>query len=170
MVTLLLLVIAATLIAAACSDIAVRRIPNAASAVVALAGLALRTMEGPGPLAATLAAAGLLFIVLFAGFARGVLGGGDVKLATAAALGLPPAGVWTLVVATALVGGVLSLGYILAHRLGVPRVKPLGATHGIVTRVVVIERWRFNRRGPLPYGVAIAAGSLIAFGNLMVVE
>lgn len=170
MATLLLLVIAATLIAAACSDLAVRRIPNAASAVVALAGLALRAIEGPGPLTATLAASGLLFLVLFAGFARGVLGGGDVKLATAAALGLPPAGIWTLVVATALVGGVLSLGYILAHRLGLPRVKPLGTAHGIVTRVVAIECWRFNRRGPLPYGVAIAAGGLIAFGNLMVVD
>lgn len=170
MATLLVLVIAATLIAAAWSDLAVRRIPNAASAVVAVAGLALRAMEGPGPVATTLAAAGVLFILLFAGFARGVLGGGDVKLATAAALGLPPAGIWTLVVATALAGGVLSLGYILAHRLGLPRVRPLGATHGIVTRVVAIERWRFNRRGPLPYGVAIAAGSLIAFGNLLVVH
>lgn len=170
MATLLLIVIAATLIAAACSDLAVRRIPNAASAVVALAGLALRAIEGPGPLAATLAASGLLFLVLFAGFARGVLGGGDVKLATAAALGLPPAGIWTLVVATALVGGVLSLGYILAHRLRLPRVRPAGASHGIVIRVVAIERWRFNRRGPLPYGVAIAAGGLTAFGNLVVLQ
>ena len=170
MATLLLLVIAAALIAAACSDIAVRRIPNAAAAVVALAGLVLRAMEGPGALAATLAASGVLFLVLFAAFARGALGGGDVKLATAAALGLPPAGVWTLVVATALAGGGLAAAYILAHRLRLPRVKPLGAAHGIVTRVLAVERWRFNRRGPLPYGVAITAGSLIAFGNLMVVH
>ena len=170
MATLLLVVIAAGLIAAACSDLAVRRIPNGVSAAVALAGLALRALEGPAALGATVAAAGVLFLLLFAGFARGVLGGGDVKLATAAALGLPPSGVWTLVVATALVGGVLSLGYILAHRLGLPRVKPLGAAHGIVTRVVAIECWRFNRRGPLPYGVAITTGGLIAFGNLMVVD
>jgi prepilin peptidase CpaA len=170
MTTLLLIVIAASLVAAAWSDLAVRRIPDAASAVVALAGLVLRAMEGPASLAESFAAAGLLFLVLFAGFARGVLGGGDVKLATAAALGLPPAGIWTLVVATALAGGVLSLGYILAHKLRLPRAKPLGPDHGIVTRVIAIERWRFNRRGPLPYGVAITAGSLIAFGNLMVVH
>ena len=170
MATLLLLVIAAALVAAAWSDVAVRRIPDAASAVVALAGIALRATEGPSALAATLAAAGLLFLLLFAAFARGALGGGDVKLATAAALGLPPTGIWTLVVATALAGGVLSLGYILAHRLQLPRPRPLGPDHGIVIRVVAIERWRCNRRGPLPYGLAITAGSLIAFGNLVVFQ
>ncbi|WP_439579392.1 A24 family peptidase [Elioraea sp.] len=170
MTTLLVLVIATVLLAAAWRDLAVRRIPNTTAAIVAGAGLALRAVEGPGPASVTLAAAGALFAVLFLGFVRGILGGGDVKLATAAALGLPPGGIWILVVATALAGGVLSLVYLLAQRLGLPRVKPLGRTHGIVMRVVTAECWRFNRRGPLPYGLAITAGSLIAFGNQMMVD
>lgn len=170
MTTLLLIVIAAALIAAACSDLAVRRIPNAASAVVALAGLALRALEGPGPLAATLAAAGVLFIVLFAGFARGVLGGGDVKLAVAVALGLPPATIWDFVIVTALGGGVLGLGYLAAQRLIPPTVAPAGRGASALARVVAAERWRMRRRGPLPYGVAIAIGGLTYFGNHFMVQ
>lgn len=110
---------AACLAAAAWRDLAVRRIPNAAAAGLALTGLALRALEGIGPLGASLAAAALLFALLFLGFARGILGGGDVKLATAAALGLPPAGVWMLVVATALAGGVLSLAYLLPYGIAI---------------------------------------------------
>jgi prepilin peptidase CpaA len=170
MATLLLLVIAATLIVAAYSDIAVRRIPNAAPAVVALAGLALRVMEGLGPLAATLAASGLLFVLLFVLFARGWLGGGDVKLATALALGLPPQGIWTLVVATALAGGVLAAGYLLMHRLAAGPVAPAGRQAAILARVAAAEAWRIRRRGPLPYGIAIAVGALTAFGNQFVVQ
>jgi prepilin peptidase CpaA len=165
MATLLLLLIATGLAAAAWCDLAVRRIPNALAAVVAVCGLALRAIEGLAPASATLIAAGLLFALLFLGFARGLMGGGDVKLATATALGLPPAGIWSFVVVTALAGGVLSLGYLLMHRLTTTAVAPAGRGQGVLVRVAAAERWRFRRRGPLPYGVAIAIGGLTCFGN-----
>lgn len=166
----LLALAAACLLAAAWRDLAVRRIPNAAAAGLALAGVALRALEGIGPVGASVAAAALLFLVLFVGFARGILGGGDVKLATAAALGLPPAGVWTLVVATALAGGVLSLAYLLMARIAVPSAATPRRHRGILGRIATIEWWRISRRGPLPYGIAITAGACISFGNQLVVH
>jgi prepilin peptidase CpaA len=90
---------------------------------------------------------------------RGLLGGGDVKLAGALAVALPPAAVWDLVVATTLAGGALGIGYIVAARsLSVPaRAVPAGLFH----RVLRVEARRIRRRGPLPYAVAIAAGGAL---------
>jgi prepilin peptidase CpaA len=164
--TLLSATIAALLVAAAWRDLAVRRIPDPVSGGVAAASVALRATEGPGAAALSLAAAAALFLVLFAGFARGLLGGGDVKLATAVALGLPPAGVWQFVVATALIGGLLSALYLILIRLRLPRRAPPGRRAALPARVAAAERWRVTRRGPLPYGIAIAAGGLLT-GNLL---
>lgn len=160
----------AAVLAAAWRDLAVRRIPDPLSASIAAAAILLRVVEGPGALAASLAAALALFVLLFALFARGWLGGGDVKLATALALGLPPQGIWTLVVATALAGGVLASGYLLMHRLAAGPVAPTRRRSAILARVAAAEAWRIRRRGPLPYGIAIAAGALTAFGNQFVVQ
>lgn len=165
MTTLLLLIIAASLLAAAWTDLAVRRIPNALSAAVALAGLALRATDGLAAAMMTSIAACALFVVLFIGFARGVLGGGDVKLATAVALGLPPIDIWGFIVVTALAGGVLSLGYLLAHWVAQAPAVPAGRAASTLARVAAAERWRARRRGPLPYGVAIAIGGLTYFSN-----
>lgn len=171
MITVPLVVLAAgCLLTAAWRDLAVRRIPNVTAAGLAAAGVALRALEGPVPVGTSLAAAGFLFALLFIGFARGILGGGDVKLATAAALGLPPAGVWTLVVATALAGGLLSFLYLLLIRLRLPRAAPQGRRQGLLRRIACVESWRISRRGPLPYGIAITAGACISFGNQLVVH
>lgn len=160
------LLIASLLVVAAWRDLAARRIPDTLSGGVAAASVALRLAEGPGAALASLGAAALLFLLLFAGFARGLLGGGDVKLATAVSLGLPPLGVWHFVVATALAGGVLSAAYIVMIRLRLARRGPAGRGRALPARVLAAERWRVGRRGPLPYGIAIAAGGLVA-GNLV---
>ncbi|BBK31528.1 prepilin peptidase CpaA [Stella humosa] len=163
---LISILIAALMVGAALRDLLVRRIPNGLSVGVALSGLTLRMLDGPMAALSSLAAAGLLFIVLFIAFARGVLGGGDVKLATAMALGLPPEGVWLMVVATALAGGVLSLVYLLLRwqaRRHAPF--PSGSRH-LIGRFLAVEGRRLRRRGPLPYGVAIAAGSIFTLASL----
>lgn len=153
------------LLTAAWCDIAVRRIPNSLVAVAAVAGLSLRLIEGPAALAATLAVAGLLFGLLFLAFCRGLIGGGDVKLAVAVALGLAPTTIWDFVVVTALSGGVLALGYLAAQRLVPTQTAPAGRRATTLARVAAAERWRVRRRGPLPYGVAIAIGGLTYFSN-----
>jgi prepilin peptidase CpaA len=128
---------------------------------VAAAGIALRALDGVEAVALTAAAAAALFVVLFVLFARGWLGGGDVKLATAVALGLPPAAVWSFVVLTTLAGGVLSLAYLAAIRLGPWRTRPQGRLRSVVRRVAVAEAWRIGRRGPLPYGIPLCASGVV---------
>jgi prepilin peptidase CpaA len=160
METLLALAIILALLAAAWRDLAVRRLPNRLAAVIAAAGLGIRALEGPFAVGSSLVAAGALFAVLFLLFARGWLGGGDVKLATAVAIGLPPLSVWHFVVATALAGGALSSLYLVATRLPPLRLPPGGRTRGLLRRIAAAEAWRVRRRGPLPYGIALCASGV----------
>jgi len=143
---------------AAAQDIALRRIPNRIAATVALAGLARQAAIGaPG---VALAAAGCVLVGATLLWLRGLLGGGDVKLLAAVSLLVPAASVPSLLLATALAGGVLAALHIaLRARLGPPRpVRPLGA----LRRILRCEAWRIRRGAPLPYGVAIAAGTAFA--------
>jgi len=59
-------------------------------------------------------------------------------------------------VATALAGGILGITYLLFSRRLAPM--RLAKRTSILKRVIAVETWRVRRRGPLPYGVAIAAG------------
>jgi prepilin peptidase CpaA len=131
---------------AAASDVAMRRIPNRLTALLALVGMARLVVEfagGAGWQAQVLdlGTAAAVLAVGAAGFAAGLVGGGDVKLAAAASLWLGAAGLATFIIVTALAGGVLAFGYLalaaMPHRAG--RAVPT-----------------------LPYGVALAAGGLAA--------
>ena len=81
-------------------------------------------------------------------FSREWLGGGDVKLLAALALWFDFAGAGQFLVFTMIGGGLVALALIAFRRL-------LPATAG--TGVAA-----FRRRGPIPYGLAIAAGALLA--------
>ena len=100
-----------------------------------------------------LAAATLLWL-------RGVLGGGDVKLLAAVSLVVPAAAVPALLLAIVLAGGVLAAVHmVLRGRLAPPSpARPAGA----LRRILRCEGWRIRRGAPLPYGVAIAAGTVFA--------
>ena len=147
---------------AAWRDVATRTIPNAACGALAALGVTLRATEGWYALAVSVAAAAVIFLVLLLCHARGLLGGGDVKLLTALALGLPPMASWELIVATSLVGGGLALLYLLMQRLPARRLTlPVRIGANTLQRVLAVESWRIRRRGPMPYGVAIAIGAAI---------
>ncbi|MBK1660772.1 A24 family peptidase [Paracraurococcus ruber] len=153
--TLLALAAGMALLAAALHDVAARTIPNRLCLGIALAGLLGQALEGRLPWA--LAAALLVFLLALLAWRLGGLGGGDVKLLAACALLVPPGAVPGLVLATALAGGVLALGM-----LGLRPLVPLPAgprPTGLLARVLRAEAWRIRRRGPLPYGVAIALGT-----------
>lgn len=138
----------ALLILAAVGDMRRYIIPNWLNAVVALLAVPWwLTMPGADWAAAgwqLVFAAGvlLLFGLLFA---RGLMGGGDVKLLVALALWLPWAAFLQMFLFIAVLGGLLTAGLLAAHRLrrreGVPEI---------------------------PYGVAIAAGALIVTGEPIV--
>jgi prepilin peptidase CpaA len=87
-------------------------------------------------------------------FARGYLGGGDVKLLSAATLWAGPAGTPSLLLLTGVLGGVLALFLLMPfgrQLLGMARLllrqPPLDAERGLAV--------------PVPYGVAIAGAALI---------
>lgn len=87
-------------------------------------------------------------------FARGYLGGGDVKLLSAAALWAGPAGLATLLLLTAILGGVLALFLLL----------PIGGQLAISARLMLGQPALPGTHGlamPVPYGVAIAAAAFI---------
>lgn len=146
------------LVVVAWRDIATRTIPDTVSLLAALIGLAARLAVGPQAALLSILTAALLFALLLFLFARGALGGGDVKLMSALALGMAPAMVWDFLVVTAIAGGVLALAYLALSRLLPARLARPAIASGTVPRLCHVEAWRIRRRGPLPYGLAIAVG------------
>ena len=138
-------------------DIATRLIRNEICLALALLGIA-RQMGTPMQVAESLVAAAILFLLLLVIYTRGWIGGGDVKLLVALAIGLPLVGVIQLLTITALAGGVLALVHLMMRLLPYPKLAPAGSS--LVRRVYAIERWRNLRHAPLPYGVAIACGGI----------
>src|SRR5437764_13356386 len=91
-----------------------------------------------------------VFIVGAALFARGFLGGGDVKLLTAATLWCGAAGTPSLLVLTGILGGVLTLFLLL----------PFGAQLAAAGRALLGPA-AIDTSKSVPYGVAIAGAALI---------
>ena len=140
-------------------DIATRLIRNEICLVLALLGIASQ-FASPTQIAESLIAATILLMLLLVIYQRGWMGGGDVKLLVALAIGLPMMGVIQLLTITALAGGILAMAHLMMRLLPQPRLAPAGSS--LVRRVYAIERWRHLRHAPLPYGVAIACGGIWA--------
>jgi len=138
-------------------DIATRLIKNEICVALALLGI-VGQLGNPMQVAESLIVAAILFALLFFIYQRGMIGGGDVKLLVALAIGLSLRGVLELLTITALAGGVLALVHLMMRHLPYPRLAPAGSS--LVRRVYAIERWRHLRHAPLPYGVAIACGGI----------
>lgn len=150
---ILLLVYVATM------DVATRLIRNRICLTLAIFGIAGQ-LANPAEMIESLIAATILFLVLFAVYQRGVVGGGDVKLLAALAVGLPLTGIIQLLTVMAFSGGILAVIHLMMRNLPQPRPAPAGAS--LVRRVYAVERWRHLRHAPLPYGVAIACGGIWA--------
>jgi prepilin peptidase CpaA len=137
---LLLLVLAAILIVAAVIDVRTFTISNRLNATVALGAplywLSVGMAPWPG-IAIQLAAGAIVFALLAGAFFAGMMGGGDVKLAAALALWLPPVATLKFLMLMAIAGGVLTLAILVAHRVR-----------------------RREGRPQIPYGVAIAFGAI----------
>ena len=86
-------------------------------------------------------------------FGRGILGGGDVKLFAATVLWFEFDGALRLLMYTALAGGVLAILIILARFVAWPE--------GLRSKVRVLQP-----KSGIPYGIAIAAGAMIAAATL----
>ena len=147
------------LLIAATTDLAWRIIPNRICLLVASLGLVAQILLGQW--VAALFGAALVFGICLVLWRCRIIGGGDAKLLPAVALCVPPDNVLTLFMTITLVGAGLGILYLalrplLRHRA--PGLRPLIWWR----RALRVERWRIGRGGPLPYGVAIAAGTFLA--------
>ena len=137
---LLLTSLAALLVAAAVIDVRTFTISNRLNLTVAVLAplywLSIALSPWPG-VAVQLGGAAIVFVLLAAAFYAGMMGGGDVKLASALALWFPPASTIKFLVFMSLAGGLLTLIILVWHRARRREGKP-----------------------EIPYGVAIAFGGL----------
>src|SRR6266403_4457617 len=126
-------------------DIATRLIRNEICLVLALLGIASQ-FASPMQVTESLIAATILLLLLIVIYQRGWIGGGDVKLLVALAIGLPMMGVIQLLTITALAGGVLAVVHLMMRLMPYPRLAPAGSS--FARRVYAIVCWRQIRRAP----------------------
>lgn len=84
-------------------------------------------------------------------FAQKWLGGGDVKLMAATALWFNFAGLWKLIFWVTVTGALLAIILIISRRLFLRAKTNTGESHPVMVA-----------KGPIPYGMAIAAGGIVA--------
>jgi prepilin peptidase CpaA len=149
----LLTVLGATIVVAAAYDVATLTIPNWISLLLVALFPVVALLAGIGWTEAGLhVAIGVAALALgVAGFAGGIVGGGDAKLFAALSLYMGVSAIGAFVFVVALAGGALAGLLLLLRRL------PLAG---------LSARWAWTRhaltRGAgVPYGVAIAAGGLL---------
>src|SRR5260370_37249261 len=104
-------------------DIATRLIRNEICLALALLGI-VSQLANPMQVAQSLIAATILLLLLLVIYQWGRIGGGDVKLLVALAIGLPLTGVIQLLTVAALAGGVLAMAHLMMRQLPYPRLAP----------------------------------------------
>ncbi|NUT00551.1 MAG: peptidase [Sphingomonas sp.] len=148
----LALILSILLFAAAAEDSVRLRISNVTVLLVLVGAIVAAFVAGPGiRLWQNLAVFLSLLAVGTPMFAAGKLGGGDVKLLAATGLWFDFSGALGLLIAVALAGGLLALLVLV--------LRSISWSEDIRRRVVLLRP-----KGGIPYGVAIAAGALIAMG------
>ena len=141
-------------------DLRSRRIPNAIVAALAIAALVFHAFSGWFSVLDALSAMLVVFLVGSLAFARGMIGGGDVKLITACVGVVGSNQALPLLAAIFLCGGVLSVvEAVRRRRLRSLVMSTAGAAVGLAPASGV----------RVPYGVAIAAGALVYSVSFLIV-
>lgn len=158
--TLPLILFPFCLIAAALNDIREFKIPNALSLIL-IAGFAFAAViigMDLGTLGNHALTALVVLVVGFGLFCINTFGAGDVKILTAIALWLGWPAFLPCMIYVALMGGVLSVGIWLAQKAA--RMLP-----GLSLKIPPLARLAAAQKLKVPYGVAICAGTLLAFSD-----
>jgi Flp pilus assembly protein protease CpaA len=144
-------------------DIAKRRIPNWANAVLATAGLSFQGLYGgTWALLSGLGAAVVTLVVLWRPWSTGRLGGGDVKATVAAATLFGFGGLLPFYLSAAISAGAFAVICLLASAAHVRRaiaenLKLAALRHGLPDAPMRSGGGRVS----VPFGAAMAAGSLV---------
>lgn len=150
-------------------DLRQGRIPNRLTYGSIAFGLLARVILGGGRGALDGLAAGLvgggIFLLFF--LVRG-MGAGDVKLMTAIGMWAGLRHLVGVMMVTAIAGGILALGYVVARRRGLSTLRNLGALLRFHAVAGLAPHPEINLENPrairIPYALAIAAGTVYAYG------
>jgi prepilin peptidase CpaA len=154
-------------VAAAWMDIKERRIPNrlviAGIGVALLSQIAINGVAGCG---AALGGLALGFALMLPFYVVGAMGAGDVKLMAMVGVGLGPMGVLSAALLTFLIGGLLALVLAVANGTLVRLLSNVRAMLFGALATLAIQRKAevvapAVSAGRLPYGIAIALGTLL---------
>jgi prepilin peptidase CpaA len=142
-------------VVAGAHDFLTLRIPNWLNGVIALAFFPMAIVTGmPAELMLWHGlAAALILVIGFGLFSAGFIGGGDAKLLAAAGLWFGWPAVSPFLVFTVIAGGVLAIAVKLWGMVEIER---------DVRGTAWMKRW-LSFKADLPYGIAIAAGAILAF-------
>lgn len=149
-------------IAAVC-DVKWRRIPNLLTGTVAFFGVFAGVSGVGSTLGGGIAAAAVSLAIGLPLLLWRVMGGGDVKLFVATAMWLGPTATGDAALATAVAGGILGLVFLRRGKRVVPDAEP-GKPGAIASRLQLDDGHDADR---VPYGVAIAAGSMWVWWGLI---
>lgn len=159
------------LVIACITDALTRRIPNELVLLLVVGGLARALVREPGAasLVPAVEAMGLGFVIWIPFHLLRMLGAGDVKLFAAASAWLAPMAVVNAALLAALVGGVLSLVWMLRSYGGaftLFKVSQMASVSGAraqmaATRARSAGLGGTSGRTRLPYGIAMAIGLLV---------
>lgn len=153
------IVFGAGLLLASVLDLYKRRLPNWLTMALLAAGLTVRLLHaGFWAFALGLLGALIAALLLILPFARGWLGGGDVKLFAAVGAWLGPRWVLEAALVAAVAGGVLSIFFLLRAPPAVRRDMVRNLKLSAIEMTIVAGERRPHRLSP-PYAPAIAAGA-----------
>jgi prepilin peptidase CpaA len=156
-------------------DLVSRRIPNAFTLPAILFGLLLHfSLGGWGQLAMAAAGGLLCGLIFLLFFLAGGMGGGDVKLITAAGCTAGLSLVGPLLLWTSLAGGVMAVCFALYRRRFQQTLRNLCALAVHYRSVGLVPHPEVNLANAqalrLPYAVAITAGSALSLCRLIVLR
>jgi prepilin peptidase CpaA len=150
-----LLVFPALMAFAAASDLFTMTISNRVSVLLAAAFLVLAVASGMAPydILSHLGAGALVLVVSFTCFAMGWVGGGDAKVAAAAALWFGFAHLLNYLLYASLFGGALTIVLLQMRQWPLPYA---------LTGQTWLLRLHAKEAG-IPYGIALAVGALMIY-------
>jgi prepilin peptidase CpaA len=152
-------------------DLRQGRIPNRLTYGAMGLGVVMRAILGGWHGALDGLAAGLVgggvFLLFF--LVRG-MGAGDVKLMAAIGMWAGLRHLVVILMVTAIAGGILALGYMIARKRGLSTLRNLGALLRFHVVVGLAPHPEINLENPqairIPYALAIAAGTFYAYGMM----
>jgi prepilin peptidase CpaA len=150
-----LLLFPALMAFAAASDLFTMTISNRVSLLLAAAFLVLALASGMAPydLLSHLGAGALVLVIAFTCFAMGWVGGGDAKVAAAAALWFGFGHLMNYLLYASLFGGVLTILLLQMRQWPLPYA---------LTGQIWLMRLHAKESG-IPYGIALAIGALMIY-------